>query len=260
MRIHSIETGFFSTDGAAMFGVVSKEIWTKNYPLEGEDRCPLTMRVVYAEIGTHKVLFDTGVGDLQLPGMSEYRFRQGVDLMEELVRIGCTSNEITDVVLSHLHFDHCGGSVRKYSEDLMIPAFKNAKYWVSQRQMELAYKPSLWEADSYAPMVLDVLENAGLLQLIDSDLELFPGLSVQLYNGHTEGQLVSWIQENAGLTYVIPGDVIPTSVHLTPLCISAYDCSAVISVDEKIRLMEAVRNAGANLIMYHDVENEVVAV
>jgi glyoxylase-like metal-dependent hydrolase (beta-lactamase superfamily II) len=258
MRIHSIETGFFSTDGGAMFGVVPRTSWTRIYPFEEDNRCPLTMRVVYAEIGKHKVLFDTGIGALPLDELASYHFRDVKKISEELEKMGIPPSELTDVVLSHLHFDHCGGSVVCDAFGKLIPAFPNATYWASKRQCELSKKPSAWESDSYAPNVVAILEEAGLLKLIDEDCGLFPGLEIQLYQGHTQGQLVSWISSLDGASYVIPGDVMPMTPHISPLCISAFDCSAEVSVLEKMRFLEKALNNQSVVFLYHDVENQFV--
>jgi glyoxylase-like metal-dependent hydrolase (beta-lactamase superfamily II) len=256
MKIQAIETGFFSTDGGAMFGIVSRKVWARKYPVNEDNRCPLTMRVMFADLGDHKVLFDTGVGPAVVDGMSYYHFHGLHSLVNEVEKLGFHAVEITDVVLSHLHFDHCGGSV-VLTDGVLKPAFPNATYWASARQWEMARKPPLWESDSFAPQVMQVLKEAGQLQLIENDQVLFEGVSVKFFQGHTDDQLVSYVTDDID-TYVFCGDVIPMEPHLLPLCIAAVDNSAVVSVDEKIRLLEEAGSEGQILFFYHDAVTQAV--
>jgi glyoxylase-like metal-dependent hydrolase (beta-lactamase superfamily II) len=259
MRIHTIDTGFFSTDGGAMFGILPQRIWSRKYAVEADNRCPMTMRVVYADFGLRKVLFDTGIGSAHVSGMDYYRFHDLKLLSQELETLGCKTEDISDVVLSHLHFDHCGGMVCPDSDGKQIPAFPNAIHWVGKRQYEAALNPSAWEQDSFAPEVVDIIARAGLFQFVEADQELFPGLRVELYQGHTDDQLVSWIQTNPeespqeAKPVVVPGDVIPTKLHLNSLCIAAVDNSALVAMDEKARLMKKLRQKASSVIFYHDV-------
>jgi len=256
MKIHSIETGFFSTDGGAMFGIVSRKVWARKYPVNEDNRCPLTMRVMFADLGERKVLFDAGVGPAVVDGMSYYRFHGLQSLVQAVEKLGFKPEEVTDVVLSHLHFDHCGGSV-VFEAGVLKPAFPKATYWASARQWEMAQKPPLWESDSYAPAVIQALIDAGQLRLINGDQELFSGVSVKFFQGHTDDQLVSYVSDGVD-TYVFCGDVIPMEPHLLPLCIAAVDNSAVVSVDEKIRLLDEAGSEGQILLFYHDAVNQAV--
>ena len=257
MRIHSIEIGFFSTDGGAMFGVVPRRVWSRKYTAGLDNRCALTMRALYAEMPNHKVLFDVGLGEAVVDGMDYYQFHQLKSLTKELEALNCQAHEVTDVVLSHLHFDHCGGAVRCLDSGEWVPSFPNATYWVSKRQWALAQNPSAWEADSYVPERIRVLESKGLLRLVEADGPLFDGVSVQLYQGHTEGQLVSWVHLDDAL-YVVPSDVLPMELHVLPLCIAAVDCSAQVSMDEKARLLDAVVEKKAWVFLYHDTQTQAI--
>ncbi len=256
MKIHSIETGFFSTDGGAMFGIVSRKVWARKYPVNEYNRCPLSMRVMFADLGEHKVLFDAGVGSAVVEGMSYYRFHGLHDLVQEVDKLGFKPEEITDVVLSHLHFDHCGGAVVSH-EGILKPAFPKATYWASARQWEMAQHPPMWESDSFSLAVIQVLMDAGQLRLINGDQTLFNGVSVKFFQGHTDDQMVSYVTVS-GDTFVFCGDVIPMETHLLPLCIAAVDNSAVVSVDEKIRLLEEAGREGQILFFYHDAVTQAV--
>lgn len=256
MNIHSIETGFFSTDGGAMFGVVSRKVWSGKYPADNENRCPLAMRILFVDMGEHKVLFDTGVGEKLVFGSAYYRFHDLKNPVETLAELGYCAEDVTDVVLSHLHFDHCGGAV-VCRDGCLMPAFPNAVYWASGKQWELAQSPSLWEADSFAPEVIRAIQDAGKLSLVHQDGTLFPGVNVRLVQGHTDDQLLSYIETPAG-TIVYCGDVIPMTPHLMPLCIAAVDNSAVLSVDEKMRVLVEAVEKNQTLFFFHDVETVAV--
>ena len=257
MNIHPIETGFFSTDGGAMFGIVSRKVWSGKYPVDDENRCPLAMRILFVDMGEHKVLFDTGVGTKHIKGSAYYRFHGLKTLSEELRKIGYTPDDITDVVLSHLHFDHCGGSAITEPGGSLIPAFPNAVFWAGKKQFKMSENPPLWEADSFAPDVIRVINNAGQLRLIDSDCEIFPGVRVRLVQGHTDYQLVSFIETPIG-TIVYAGDVVPMTPHVMPLYIAAVDNSAVVSVDEKMRILEEIVDNKYILFFFHDAVTQAV--
>jgi glyoxylase-like metal-dependent hydrolase (beta-lactamase superfamily II) len=257
MNIHYIETGFFSTDGGAMFGIVSRKVWSGKYPADDENRCPLAMRVLFADMGEHKVLFDTGIGTTIVHGMEYYRFHDIIDIKNELDKIGYKAADITDVVFSHLHFDHCGGSVFVGDGGNIEPVFPNAVHWAGKKQFDLTFKPSLWEEDSYAPLAVKTLYDRGLLRLVDSDRELLPGLKVKLFQGHTEDQLVSYLSTTIG-TIVYCGDVIPMATHVMPLCIAAVDNSAEIALNEKMRLLEDAVVNDYMLFFFHDAETKAV--
>lgn len=257
MTIQPIETGFFSTDGGAMFGMVSRRVWSSKYPVDGDNRCPLAMRILFVDMGAHKVLFDTGAGTAKVHGMDYYKFHDPLDVREALARLGYAPEAITDVVLSHLHFDHCGGAAVETAPGHWAPTFPNATYWAGKQQRTLTFNPSRWEADSYAPAVVAALEGAGCLRLIDADTELFPGLKVELYQGHTDDQLVSFIETPLGCL-VYAGDVIPMTPHVMPLCIAAVDNAAVVAVDEKLRLLHRIVEKDGILFFFHDAVTKAV--
>jgi len=254
MKVHPIETGFFSTDGGAMFGIVSKKVWSNKYPSDSDNRCPLAMRILFVDMGKHKVLFDTGVGAASVHGMEYYKFTNLANIKNELKKIGYTTDDVTDVVLSHMHFDHCGGCIEHDNSGRKKLTFHNANYWVSKIQFDLSFLPSLWESDSYSPVVSELLQESGHLKFVEEDTELFEGVSVKLVDGHTQGQLVSYI--NIGeKTIVYCGDVIPLSTHIMPLCIAAVDNNAETSVIEKVKILEDAAGKDYILFFFHDAVN-----
>lgn len=251
MNIHSIETGFFSTDGGAMFGIVSRKVWSGKYPVDDENRCPLAMRVLFVDMGEHKVLFDTGAGQISVGGASYYRFHDLKSPAEELLKLGYRAEDITDVVLSHLHFDHCGGAAHPDQNGQLVLSFPNAVHWASERQWEMARNPPLWEADSFAPDIIKAVQDAGKLRLVRAEGTLFPGVRVKLVQGHTDDQLLPYVETPFG-TIVYCGDVIPMTPHIMPLCIAAVDNAAVVSVEEKIPVLEEAAEKQQILFFFHD--------
>lgn len=265
MRIFTIDSGFFSTDGGAMFGVMSRKIWAGKYPVDDENRCPLAMRCLFADFGSHRVLFDTGVG-LKPTGMSYYRFHDLLDIVDELARHGYRAEDVTDVVLSHLHFDHCGGCTEFNGEGKVVMTFPNARHWTTKGQWENSQHPKFWEADAYLTENMQAVFEAGKLEILDENgenmpkdvrllpdgrFELFPGLSVGIYQGHTYDQLVSFLETEQG-NFIYSGDVVPMCLHVTQGCIAAIDNHAAESVEEKMRLLRLAHSQHSRLYFYHD--------
>lgn len=253
MDIQVIDTGYFYADGGAMFGAIPKTAWSRRYPSNETNGCILSMRSLLITNATDRIiLVDNGAGDKHLRQLSYYNFFDLVDLKEELLKRGITPEQVTDVVLTHLHFDHCGYSTRKDTETgELLPSFPNATHWVSRRQWENFLHPNALEKDSYFIENMQAIEDNGLLRLIDTDTPLCPDIDLRIYDGHTPGQIVPYIT-TPERTYVFAGDVIPLAASVSPDWISAYDTYPVISYQEKVRLLEeAVRERQA-LIYCHD--------
>lgn len=251
MNFFSIDTGFFSTEAGAMFGIMSQKVWSKKYPADRENRSPLSMRCLFVDFGERKVLFDTGVGNKQLRGMAYYRFRELIDIRDALKSKGYDAMQITDVVLSHLHFDHCGGCTREGDNGELELCFPRARHWASTAQWKNSLQPSSWEADAYLPENMQAVKDAGKLHLIDKDQVLFPGLELKLYQGHTYDQIVSFIRTERG-NLIFSGDVVPMATHIAQGCIAAVDNHALLAVEEKMRLLEEACELQAGLVFYHD--------
>ena len=256
MKIFTIESGFFSTDGGAMFGVMSRKVWSSKYPVDQENRCPLAMRCLLVDYGERKVLFDTGVG-LKPVGMSYYRFHDLTDIEKALEAHGYRAEDITDVVLSHLHFDHCGGCTKLLSDGRMVMTFPNARHWTTVGQWENSLHPKFWESDAYLKENMQAVQEAGRLQLLRAEdepaqgFELFPGLRLRIVQGHTFDQLVSFIETDQG-NLVFSGDVIPMCMHITQGCIAAIDNCALAAAEEKVRILHEAYQTGSRLLFYHD--------
>lgn len=253
MTIDLFDTGYFYADGGAMFGAIPKTAWSRRYPSDDSNGCVLAMRSALIRTDEGKtVLIDTGSGDKHLRQLSYYRFFGLTDLAEEIRKRGVEPEAVDEVVLTHLHFDHCGGCTRKDpASDRLVPTFPNAVHWVSRRQWDNFRFPHPLEKDSYFPENMQAVEDAGLLRIVTDDVSLAPGIDLRIYDGHTPGQLVPYIQ-TPGQTVVYAGDVIPLAASLSPEWISAYDTYPVTSYDEKIRMLEEAVAQRQALLFCHD--------
>lgn len=253
MELDLIETGKFYADGGAMFGAIPKTSWIRRYPCDDRNGCLLSMRCALVTTGDGRVvLIDTGCGEKQLGSLTYYRFFGLKDMGEELRRRGIAPEQITDVVLTHLHFDHCGyATLKDAATGDVSPAFPHAEYWVSEAQWLNFLNPHPLEKDSYFPENIMPVTDAGKLRLVTGDTDLCNGIQLRLYQGHTPGQLVSYI----GLpeqTVVFAGDVIPLAASVSPAWISAYDSAPLISYTEKIRMLEEAAACRQRIVFCHD--------
>lgn len=253
MEIDLIDTGCFYADGGAMFGAIPKTAWSRRYPSNEKNGCVLTMRSLLISKYPEKIiLVDNGAGNKHLDQLSYYNFFNLVDLEEELRKKGITPEQVTDVILTHLHFDHCGYSTRKDEKTgELYPSFPNATHWVSRKQWENFLHPNPLEKDSYFMENMQAIADKGLLRLIDTDTKLCPDIELRIFDGHTPGQLVPYITTSEQ-TFVFAGDVIPLVASVSPEWISAYDTYPVTSYLEKIRMLEEAAREGQVLIYCHD--------
>ena len=256
MDIQLINTGFFYADGGAMFGAIPKTAWSRRYPSDEQNGCILTMRSALVRTDEGRiVLIDNGAGSKHLKQLAYYRFFDLSDLGKELEKRGVACEEVTDVVLTHLHFDHCGYTTQREEPTGDTPcftlAFPNATHWVSRSQWENFLHPNALEADSYFPENMQAVADNGKLRLIDTDTDLCPGIRLRLFDGHTPGQIAPYIA-TPRRTYVFAGDVIPLAASVSPGWISAYDTYPVASYGEKVRMLEEAAREGQALIFCHD--------
>lgn len=253
MDIQIIDTGYFYADGGAMFGAIPKTAWSRRYPSNETNGCILSMRSLLISTDSGKtVLVDNGAGDKHLSQLSYYNFFDLVDMEDELQKKGVTPEQVTDVVLTHLHFDHCGYTTRKNEKTGDLdPSFPNAIHWVSRRQWENFLHPNPLEKGSYFMENMQTIVDKGLVRLIDTDTELCSGIELRIFDGHTPGQLVPYIT-TPEQTFVFAGDVIPLVASVSPEWISAYDICPVTSYQEKVRMLEEAAREGQALIYCHD--------
>ena len=260
MKLYKIETGTFQVDGGAAFGVVPKRVWQKRYPCNDENFVRLAMRCLLIETGDKLILIDSGTGDKQLEYLKYYDFVGVISFETELNKIGFCCSDITDVVYTHLHFDHCGGSTRYNSDKTNIElTFPNATHWVGEAQWKNFLNPNIREGDSYFPENIQPIHDAGKLKLVTENQWLCPDVELRLFNGHTVGQLVSYIHSDKK-TYVYVGDVIPIAACLPVAWISAYDTYPITAMEEKKALLDEAAEKKQILFFEHDAYTECCTV
>jgi glyoxylase-like metal-dependent hydrolase (beta-lactamase superfamily II) len=257
MKLYAIHTGNLKLDGGAMFGVVPKVIWSKLYPCDENNLCNWSMRCLLVDDGERKILIDCGIGEKQSEKFFSNYYLNGDDTLDKsLSAIGLTPDDITHVILTHLHFDHCGGAVRwNEAKTDYVPTFRNATYITSKAQWEWATNPNNREKASFLKEnILPIMEK-GKIQLIDGDSELFPGISVKIFDGHTDGQVIPYVTYK-GKTLVYMADVLPSAAHIPLPYVMAYDTRPLLTLQEKeVFLKEAVQNEYV-LFFEHDIYRE----
>lgn len=259
MKLHALETETFKLDGGAMFGIVPKVLWQKVYPADENNLCTWAMRCLLIVDSDRKILLDTGIGNKLSEKFLKHYYLKGKHTLEKsLTSLGYTFDDITDVILSHLHFDHCGGST-VLGEAKPKPTFKNALYWTGKTQWESAMNPNRRENASFLKEDFVCLKERGVLRLVERDEELYPNVAVRIFNGHTDGQLLTFIKYD-GKTVVYVADLLPSMAHIPLPYIMSYDLRPLVTLKEKETFLEeAVRNEYV-LFFEHDVNGECCTV
>lgn len=253
MKIDLFNISNFKVDGGAMFGVVPKVLWSRVYSSDENNLIVMTLNSLIIETDGHKILVDTGWGDKQSAKFfSHVHLHNGEGLLEGIVVRGYRPEDITDVVLTHLHADHCGGCVRNSSSghgfELVFP---QAIYHVSRTQWEWAAKNNLREADAFLEENIKPIAESGRLNLVDEEGEMFGGFSVRFCYGHTPGLMIPVIDYN-GKTLVYVGDLIPTVAHLPLIWNMSYDIESLKTIEEKKSLLEEALENDYILVFQHD--------
>jgi glyoxylase-like metal-dependent hydrolase (beta-lactamase superfamily II) len=255
MTIHIIETGYFKLDGGAMFGVVPKTLWQKKNKPDENNLCTWSMRCLLIEHGERRILIDTGIGDKQDEKFrSHFEPHGAASLMGSLQQAGFEPESITDVLLTHLHFDHVGGAVKYDANQNLVPAFPNATYWSNEVHYNWAYYPNPREKASFLKENFVPLKKAGVLQFIDvqkDDLEWLPGIDIRFVYGHTEAMMVP-IFHQGDHTLIYCADVIPSSFHIGMPYVMSYDLRPLDTMREKGRILEDGVDRGHYLFFEHD--------
>jgi glyoxylase-like metal-dependent hydrolase (beta-lactamase superfamily II) len=257
MKVIPVHIANFRIDGGAMFGVVPKLLWDRRYPADENNQINLSLRSLIVDTGNHVILIDNGWGDKQDEKFFRHVHLNGGDGLEDGIRkAGYSIEDITDVFLTHLHADHCGGSTKWNTKRTGYElSFPNAEYWISRSQWEWAVDPNIREADSFLEENLLPIKDSGRLRLVDEEGELFPGFSVRFVNGHTVGQMIPLI-DYSGTTLVYTADLIPTIAHLPLIWNMSYDLDQLATIEEKRTLLQESLDNNYILFFEHDVFTE----
>lgn len=257
MNLFAIETGNLKLDGGAMFGVVPKVLWQKQYPADENNLCNWAMRCLLIEDEDRLILIDNGIGEKQDHNFLRHYHLNGNDSLEQsLAKHGFKPSDVTDMILTHLHFDHCGGSIR-YNDDQTAYelSFPNATYWVSRAQYEWASTPNHREGASYLKENIFPIEESGQLKLVEEEGEILPNISIRLYNGHTEGQMIPLINYH-GRTVAFMADLLPSATHIPMSWIMAYDTRPLDTLEDKQRFYREAVPGDYVLFFEHDLYHE----
>jgi glyoxylase-like metal-dependent hydrolase (beta-lactamase superfamily II) len=259
MKLHVINTGFFKLDGGAMFGVVPKTIWQKTNPADDKNLCTWAMRCLLIEDGDRLILIDNGIGDKQDPKFFSHYFLHGEDtLIGSIRKAGFSENDVTDMFLTHLHFDHCGGGVR-YENDIPALTFKNAKYWSNAEHWKWATEPNPREKASFLKDNLLPMKESGHLEFIRNSKSPFNQFNIQFFSGHTDKMMVPMIHYK-GKTICYVADLLPSVGHLPLPYVMGYDTRPLITLEEKERFLNEAAEKDYILFFEHDPVNECCTV
>ena len=263
MKIYPLNTGNFKLDGGAMFGVVPKALWQRTNPADENNMCSWSMRSMLIEDGDRLILIDNGIGDKQEDKFFSHFYLNGDDSLDgNLEKFGFHRDDITDVFLTHLHFDHCGGSiVWNKDKTLLVPAFKNAKFWSNERHWKWATEPNPREKASFLSENILPIQESGQLNFIDRpDSGFGPsvemGFDILFVDGHTDAQMIPHIKYK-GKTIVFAADLLPSTGHIPLPYVMGYDTRPLITMDEKAKFLKTVADENYLIFFEHDYSNEL---
>ena len=263
MNLYPINAGNFKLDGGAMFGVVPKSLWQKTNPSDSDNLIDLTARCMLIESGSRLILVDAGMGDKQSEKFFSYYKPWGDDsLIRSINNAGFSIDEITDVFLTHLHFDHCGGATVLNNNNVSVPLFKNAKYWSNKNHWDWATSPNSREKASFLNENLIPIEESGQLCFLDVKSPGFNhydelGFDVLFVDGHTEKQMIPKVSYS-GKEVVFMADLLPTAGHIPLPYIMGYDVRPLTTLEEKRSFLNLAVKEEYCLFMEHDAHNEII--
>lgn len=261
MKLHVLNTGYFKLDGGAMFGVVPKSLWSRTNPPDQNNMCSWALRSLLIEDGKRLILIDTGMGEKQSEKFFSYYYLHGEDSLDKnLKKLGYTRDDITDVFLTHLHFDHCGGAVEwNEQKNGYRPAFKNAMYWSTKNHWEWAINPNDREKASFLKENILPIQESGQLQFVEKTeaftKNVFPNFDVLFVDGHTESMMIPHIHYQ-GKTVVFMADLLPSIGHIPLPYVMGYDTRPLITLKEKGAFLRRAQKEDYVLFLEHDSVNE----
>lgn len=266
MKLYPIEAGNFKLDGGAMFGVVPKSLWNRTNPADSNNMIDIAARCLLIEDGDKLILIDNGMGNKQSEKFFGYYYPWGKhNLDNSLKNVGFHRNDITDVFLTHLHFDHCGGSIQ-WNKDRTgyEPAFKNAKFWTNDNHWQWATNPNAREKASFLKENLLPMQESGQLNFIQRTGEPFQAKSelnfgIFFADGHTEKQMVPMIQYQEK-TLCFMADLLPTAGHVPLPFVMGYDTRPLLTLDEKAAFLDKAAENNYYLFLEHDAHQEIITV
>lgn len=257
MKLHTIETGFFKLDGGAMFGVVPKSIWNKLNPADENNLCTWAMRCMLVEDGNRLILIDNGIGNKQDEKFFSHYYLHGNDSLDKsLAALGFHRDDITDMFLTHLHFDHCGGSIKREG-DKLVPAFKNATFWSNADHWKWATQPNDREKASFLKDNILPIQESGQLQFINHEegVPFTAQMAIRFANGHTDAMMLPQISYK-GKTIIYMADLLPSTAHIPLPYVMAYDMFPLTTLQEKKSFLQEATDKEYILYFEHDPKNE----
>ncbi len=258
MKLYTINTGLFKLDGGAMHGVVPKSMWNKVNPADENNMCSWAMRCLLVEDEGRLILIDTGMGNKQDEKFFSHFQPYGDDSLEKsLTALGYTTNDITDVFLTHLHFDHCGGAIKRDGEKL-VPAFANATYWSNEAHWNSALYPNMRERASFLKENILPIQESGQLKFLEAndDTAFTDHIKIKMVNGHTDSMMLPLINYN-GREILYCADLMPSLAHLSLPWVMGYDMRPLNTLEEKERLLKEGVEHNWMLFFEHDRINEL---
>ena len=261
MQLYTIDTGYFKLDGGAMFGVVPKVLWSRTNPADENNLCPWAMRSLLIEDGNRLILIDNGIGDKQDDKFLKHYYLHGdVNLHSSLAKHGFSADDVTDVFLTHLHFDHCGGSVRwNKNKTGFEMAFKNAKYWTNKKHWKWATVPNNREKASFLRENIIPIQESGHLNFVETENNIFNNFNALFINGHTESQMIPHITYK-DKTIVFAADLLPSSGHIPLPYVMGYDTKPLITLGEKEKFLNEAAEKEYIIYLQHDNYSECCTV
>ena len=265
MTLHPIETGNFKLDGGAMFGVVPKSIWQRTNPADENNMCSWAMRCLLIENGNRLILVDTGIGNKQSDKFFSYYYLFGnKSLKSSIEEKGFSIDQVTDVILTHLHFDHCGGAITANQNGTFEPFFKNATYWSNERHWKWATEPNPREKASFLKENILPIQESGQLKFIERSDEfftknVFEGIDFMFADGHTDSQMLP-VLNYKDKKIVFMADLLPSVGHIPLPYVMGYDTRPLITLDEKAKFLNMAADEDFILFLEHDYDNQCCTV